>query len=278
MGRVFTWQEMSLHKVPSKKDFEKVCDLIQDRINNCQWIIGGLFCGSVLRGDSDFRSDIDCLVLYRTDHRLEAIDFLDHLVEVAKRKYNVPVEFMPVNSRLASKGRHTIGRGFLEHLKLAAEHEGIIKEDPLQWMSFEGKTLIQDVAQFIDLKVRELDKRSTELSIMNQKDLSQFLQKVLETPVNLARKMNQWQGIWTPDDSKKATIALYTVIVDKEKSGLLKYLCKKDASYSAEVRRQMRMEKPDKRSYEQALEELKILTSETFKFVEANTLWFERGL
>lgn len=81
MGRIFTWDEISNLKVPKTMDFQNVVKLLREEISREPTIVSAVIFGSVLRGDFNCRSDIDCLVIYDSTQETRAATLLQRLDE-----------------------------------------------------------------------------------------------------------------------------------------------------------------------------------------------------
>ena len=85
MGKVFSWEEIVKNEVPLLHSFSEVVSLCKE-LSQCPGIIGGIICGSVLRGDYDLRSDLDCLILYRSEQAKKILLLLQEIVSLATKK------------------------------------------------------------------------------------------------------------------------------------------------------------------------------------------------
>ena len=66
MGKVFTWDEINSKKIPQVDSFHKVSSEIREILLPEKSIVTALLFGSVVRGDFNIRSDIDCVIIYET--------------------------------------------------------------------------------------------------------------------------------------------------------------------------------------------------------------------
>ena len=64
MGKVFSWTEIKNGEIPLIDNFKKVREFIVDKVQNYECVDSGIFCGSVLKGNNNIRSDFDFLLAY----------------------------------------------------------------------------------------------------------------------------------------------------------------------------------------------------------------------
>jgi hypothetical protein len=269
VGKVFSWDEIKRKEVPDRADFSAVVGEIRQGLEAVEGVFGGVLCGSVLLGFSNQRSDIDCVVVYDPNKRREVATALQGINRMA-RGLHVPIEFIPLDWKIARTPLHHIRLSFVSHLQFAVDKGGLIKENPLPLLNLEGLTDLEDVRSYLRNKLRSLDKGVVALPKMEPAELHKFLQKVLEAPVHIARKILWWKKAATPDESKRTVSTHYSGIAGAEELKLFTKITDADAKYTTELLVQLRY--PDKDQYSRAIGELKDLVWDTLEFVRLSAL------
>jgi predicted nucleotidyltransferase len=162
MAKVFTPEAVRRGHVPEVESFPQLAATYRDWLPRRRWFAGGILLGSVLQGTHNCRSDIDLLVVFRGRQQTATQD----LRELWERHRHVHV---PININLWSEseladGRHTIGSGFLDHLRWATENRGLIgSHNPLARIRLMSRHATnEDLLGYIAKKVKKLREFSCE--------------------------------------------------------------------------------------------------------------------
>lgn len=276
MGRVFSWEEIARGNVPKIRSFKKVADEIRAVLASTEGVLGAVICGSALSGNVTVRSDIDCVVVYEWERRTPVLEALQSLYRVASWLH-VPIEFIPIDSEVAAQGLHTIGPSFARHLERAARNGGIIKNDPLVFICFPGRgkhdDLVEDVLGYLKHKIRRFEKGLVELPTMNAEPLCRFLQKALESPIHIARKVLHLSVQGPFDDSREEVKKLYPRMADEELAGVFQGLVQEDEEYSLVIGEQLLEPREREGRYVIVFEQIKRRASWAFLFARANAFF-----
>ncbi len=250
MGRVFSWPDIEAGQIPKITDFPVVVRHIRKVIEAEDSIAGALLCGSVLRGDHNCRSDIDCVVIYNTKSERRAMEVLQGITEFASKRY-VPVGFVPCDSSTVLTRFHHLGPAFCIHLQTAIQNGGVISANPLDLLGEEGGDMISEVEWYLRTKLYRLQEGLAKYPSMSMERKCGFLQKSLEAPSHVARKMLH---LFDKDknDSKKAIVDRYCAVMPHELGQRLVFLTSTDADYTRRLREQLKH--PDREQYQDAWE------------------------
>ncbi len=268
MGKVFSWEEIASGKIPKLEDFGIILGLIVSELERCNEIIGGVICGSVIRGDHNIRSDVDCLVVHSGQNILKIIGLLQELNRFAKRLY-VPVEFIPVDIRVAHTP--TVEMSFGMHLDWSARNGGCIKTNPIPMLSFD-LDMGQELQNYVRLKLNKLTKRWIKYPEASSEQRFHFLQKILEAPIYIARKIVRWQGVDISfDDSKRRIAELYSEHFNgSESSGFFKEAVLADVSYTTKLLQQLKC--CDEVEYSNVVQEIEAIVPDVLEFIRLVTI------
>lgn len=269
MGKVFSWQEIEEGKIPQPQDFATVVKKIRQELEAADGVIGGILCGSTLWNSCNQRSDIDCVMVYDPEKRREVVDVLRGINQAAA-DHHVPAEIIPLDLHIVMTPLHHIGLSFAVHLRYATENGGLIKENPLPLFVFDDASVVEDVRGYLRSKLRRLEKGVSALPAMEVAELHRFLQKVLEAPVHVARKILWWRKVETADDSKQTVMRHYPDIASAQEHELFAKVTTADSEYTTELLAQLQC--PDKVRYSRAIEEIENLVWDTLEFVRLNAL------
>lgn len=269
MGKVFSWNEIESGEIPQYSDFSTVISKIRQDLETTDGVVGGILCGSVLWNSCNQRSDIDCVVVYDPAKRREVVEVLRGINRTAA-DLHVPAELIPLDLHIARTPLHHIGLSFAVHLRYATENGGLIKTNPLPLFTFDNASIVEDVRGYLRNKLRRLEKGVIALPTMEVAELHRFLQKVLEAPVHVARKILWWQKVETPDDAKRTVMRYYPNIASVQERKLFAKITAADNQYTTELL--VQLQNPDKNRYSQTIEGVKDLALDTLEFVRLNAL------
>lgn len=270
MGRVFTFQELAEKWVPRPESFAVVSDMVRRGLEACPGVFGAVACGSVHLGKHTLRSDYDCFVLYRPHLKAEAMATLQRVSRMAG-DLHVPVNWMPLDTGIASLPVHHIGYYLVRHLERAAASGGVIKANPLPLVFVDEAYFAGDLRGYLRNKMRRIEECWSELDSLSEADCSWFLQKVLESPIHVARYMLHWTGEALADDSKNSVLNAYAGL--GALGNVLRDHVRADSAYTDAVHRQL--ERPDPETYRAALEAVKDRIPIVLDFIRSNAIWFE---
>jgi predicted nucleotidyltransferase len=268
MGKVFSWEEIVAGEVPKLEDFGIVQRQIVSELEENNEIIGGVICGSVVRGDHNVRSDVDCLVVHSGQNVPRIIGLLQELNKYAKQLY-VPVEFIPVDIRVAHIP--TVEISFGMHLDWSARNGGCIKTNPIPMLSFD-LDMGQELQNYVRLKLNKLTKRWIKYPEASPEHRFHFLQKILEAPVYIARKIIRWQGVDISfDDSKRRIVELYSEHFNgSESSEFFREAVITDVDYTAKLLQQLKCS--DEMEYSSVLKEIEAIVPNVLEFIRLVTI------
>lgn len=231
MGKIFTWREVAARRIPMAVSFPAVVDKIKEEMDRSPGVLGAILCGSVLSGTHNLRSDIDCFYVYEPASRHDVIGMAQKVSRFAFQLH-VPVDFAPLAADIALTRVSHIGVSFAVHLQYAIEHGGMIRNNPLPLIRINETNPTLDVAVYLRHKLHGLEKRLCKLSAMRDYALCMFLQKVLEAPMHVARKMLFLHQVKMTDDSKRSVLLHYKKISDAEEYRLLAATVAADQAYT----------------------------------------------
>lgn len=266
MGKVFSFEQIETGQLPKLAYFDHIKNKIIRGLKLCEQVIGAIICGSVNRGDYNLRSDFDCLVLLEGERQDNAIFVLQQLSAQAKQRF-VPVEFIPVDIRLAKTPMHAVEYTFSLHLEWSARQGGVIKENPLKYLLFNESVQEGELAQYLKNKHRMFLKNWAKLPSLSEEQHLHFLQKILEAPVYIGRKILRWSGVDISfDDSKKSIERLYMdAFAEEEISRLFKEVIAVDNSYTEELDAQIL--KPNRRRHEAVIQKIEKMIPSVLEYI-----------
>jgi len=267
MGKVFSWSEIVEGKVPEQQSFANVAKTVRRELKSADGVVGGIICGSILWNNWSKRSDLDCVVVYDPEKRRDVVMTLQEINRFATGLY-VPVEMIPLDTSIIKTPMHHIRYSFMVHLRHAIENGGLIKEDLLALFSFDGITAIEDVCGYVRNKLRTVEKGANLLPTMSDPDRCRFLQKVLEAPMHIARKMLWLEGVELLDDRKQTVAQHYATVAGAREHELFEKVLAVDERYTAELHSQL--QHPARDRYLRAIEEIQELVWDTLEFVRLN--------
>jgi len=268
MGRVFTWEEVKSGSIPRLESFDEVGDLLKRELKDSSIVVSALILGSFLRRDHSVRSDIDTLVMYPLERRTEAVTFLRGLKARAKHLH-VPVEFISLDIELAMTPDHHIASTFLEHFRMATRDGGIVKQDPLTLIHSNRDGFRDDTRGYLIHKMRTFEKGEISLLTASEERVFQTIEKALQLPVYVARKMLRCFDVEMPQGDSKAEVArLYPSLGINGATDILSEIREMDRSYTSSLFQQFTC--PNKVKYEQVIESLKSAIPLALEFARKN--------
>ncbi|MDP2651275.1 MAG: nucleotidyltransferase domain-containing protein [bacterium] len=276
MSKVFAWHEIwpiTRRAIPSIEDFHQTARDIREKLAQDGSIIGGILYGSAIWSTYSRRSDIDCIVLYWSEKRDSAFKTFRE-VSVLASDYDVPIDLYFVDTEIASASMHRITLSLTKHLEYAVNHGGLVRENPLPYLSFKPTSDEEEVVSYLSHKLGRLEREFAKISTIRMKgpEFYRFLQKVLEAPIHIARKMLWLEGVEMEDDSKDSVLHYYPSIASERELNLLKLVVKADRNYTR-VLQSVLDEKLNHQQYSITLEELASVTAlHSLEFARLNVL------
>lgn len=270
MGQVFTWPQVRDRQVPHLEDFTDVLNTLRETLSREQSVRGSLVCGSVVRGDHNRRSDIDCVVIFDAAQSKRAFAVIQNL-SVSARDRNVPLAFILSDTRLAATRMHHFGPSFIEHVHFSIDGGGLIKGNPLDLL-VPSVSREAGIEEYLRFKMHYLQTHWAAYAADDEKDRTGFLKKSLEAPLHVARKTLSWFGPLA-GDSKLQIRRQYASIMPVPLVESLHELVEEDAQYSAELERQL--VQPHKLDYYTACCRIEERVPQVLDFVTQNLLFID---
>ncbi len=268
MGKVFTWSEVAAKQVPTLESFTVVLESVKEEISANPAFPASLVCGSVIRGDHNIRSDIDCLVFYDANQQAQAFEAMQNLTALAHTHY-VPLTFIPADTVVAKTDMHHCGPAFVRHLEVSARQGGRIKHDPLSMIA-DSTSFEEENKWYLRLKMYNLQESLAEYPTFSEERKASCLKKMLEAPVHVARRVLQNKK-QLMGDSKHEVIDQYARHMPEHLGELLHILVAVDRDYTQELEEQLRS--PHKKGYQRFIRDLERHTIyEVLNFVRGNLL------
>lgn len=287
MGTVFSWPDICDHNVPEVSDFRIVLAQVREALRREPAIWSATAFGSVVRGDFNRRSDLDVAIIYDAEHPEQALALLERLAREAALKH-VPLHFVPCSHRLASSTMHFFGPMFVDHLQRAADSGGHLTytdgtngqrsyvdnwftPHPRDRIRHYGMDAREEIMGYLRHKLHKLVTGLAHYGALPEADQMRFLTKVLEAPMNTARKVLAFQGGLNGDDSKATVLCVYGKTAHSaHDKRLLKTAVALDGRYSDELERQL--VHPNARKYQKRLQAILDIAPDVISFVKNNGL------
>jgi predicted nucleotidyltransferase len=246
---------------------------------------GALICGSLLRGDHNLRSDVDCLIIPSAETSEPIVQKLNDLVWEIRGNWNVPLEFVVVNQKVAATSMHTISPSFASHLRWAVEYGGVVGRNPLEMIDVSGHDGRTDAVNYLRSKLRKLEKDSYSLSWNQIRDGSSYiraLERAFEAPLRVARVMLWWTDPETEKDSRQEVLEEYRRVFAQHQDLIadLGRITREDEGYTQLLTGIVtgRFTALDKEAYESKLREMEKWFSVSISFVLGNALILAQDL
>lgn len=237
MGQIFTWKDIKRSRVPKIDSFYVVAEMMKETLNKETSIVSALLFGSVVRGDFNIRSDIDCVVIYETENENDAVDTM-HRIDIAAKRLFVPINFTPCDTVLAKTRLHRLGSSFLTHLEASMKQGGLIKGNLFELLA-STISAREEIESYIAAKMFSIVESYAELKSLAQERYVSFLKKAYESPTHVARKMLMNNGKLR-GDSKKEVQSQYRKVISNDLAAKFDYLLNCDWQYTQALKEQMR--------------------------------------
>lgn len=273
MGRVFSWCKVADKRVPQLEAFDLVYAGLKERILTQPSIVAAIACGSVVRGDHTIRSDLDVAVIY--DHHQAEDAFSWMRTEHARaERVDVPLSFLPCDTSIVRTRMHHLGGSFVRHLQKSVEHGGNVKGDIFPMIA-PSQSEREELDAYLRMKLYKLQSLYVEAPDFDEEREARFLQKVIEAPLHVARKVLAHRN-WMHGDSKAAVLTHYSAAMPDELSSQLGHFVRMDEWYTVFLRDQV--ERSDRDSYIHALFTLRKLPASVIEFVRQNLVYIAKAL
>lgn len=267
MGQIFTWDAVRTGKVPVRESFDIVARQIRATLSVEQAVVSALLFGSVVRGDFNLRSDIDCVVLYETEKQEPAIRAM-HSVDRLAHSLHVPINFTPCDTVLAQTRLHHLGTSFIRHLQASIDAGGLIKGNLTEALAT-TISVNQEIESYIKMKMYSMQESFAQMTSFSEERMASFLKKAMESTTHVARKMLIYEGT-LGGDSKRQVQSRYRETMPKRLSSLFDYLLELDSLYSEVLEDQIK--NPDESSYKLILYGIQKNLPQVLEFLRLNIL------
>lgn len=268
MGKVFTWDEIEHGHVPEASAFGYIVNRLRGSLAFYSAITTAVLCGSIVRGDSTIRSDIDCLVLYRSEEERTAFAIMQRMSQLAAG-YDVPLTFIPSSIEIAATKMHHLGPSFWRHIARSAQAGGVIKGWP---MVVHTRSESEELESYVRFKLYKLESAWAEYPGKSPAEQAQVLQKMLEAPLHVARRVVQ--GLFSGDADSKDGVAQEYQKHLTALAGQLRSLVSLDREYTTMLHRQLKSR--NEADYKDVLKYLEEHVFESIAFVKRNALFIAR--
>lgn len=267
MGKVFTWDAIQDGRIPKKESFQFIADALRETLSGEPSIVSALLFGSVVRGDFNIRSDIDCAVIYQVEEEEWAMSAMHEVSQLALT-FHVPINFTPCDTVVAGTPFHHLHRSFVQHLQTSIDAGGLIKGN---FVDLLAPTIPaeQEIESYIKMKMYSMQESLAQMTTFSEERFAAFLKKALEAPTHVARKMLIYEGT-LQGDSKREVRERYRETMPRPLSDQFDLLLKADRLYSDDLACQM--EELNKEQYEVTLDLLRIQLPKVLKFLRANII------
>lgn len=265
MGQVFTWDAIQAGRIPKKESFHRVATELRTVLFDEPSIVSALLFGSVVRGDFNIRSDIDCAVIYETPEEEWAMRAMHEVSQMAQ-ELHVPINFTPCDTTVAGTRLHHLHRSFVRHLQASIDAGGLIKGT---FVDLLAPTIPaeQEIESYIKMKMYSIQESLAQSAVFTREEVARFLKKAFEAPVHVARKMLIYENRLF-DDSKRGVQNRYREVMPKALSELLDDLARADYSYSIDL--DVQLEEQHQEKYRRTLDRLQGHVPRVLKFLRAN--------
>lgn len=250
MGQVLPFDQ--IQNAATTADMYGFVRRAERRMKRAMCVVGAMWYGSVLTGLSR-RSDLDCLIIYRTKEEARFLNFLKGLITTANL---LRLKFSPliVDEFCGKKGIHGISRSLAGHLKeVSTEPQAIITGDPLYHLYVDRKVgFEEDVAEYLGVKIEYFNLSSIET--LTPEEYLKFLGKILGITAHVCRKMLKLWHFSYADNSAASIITTYLATVNGEARKAARALFELDCEYTSLLEDQIK--RPDADRYNQFLKRI----------------------
>lgn len=274
MAKVFTWDAVRNGRIPEPQSFCKMADRLRSEFSGSIAVIAASLLGSFQHGCFNRRSDLDCIVIYDEGMAIE-VHALIRVLKLDAAELFLPLEIVSMDKVVAASELSNVGNTFGEHIDACAIKGGLIKGD-VSSMLHQWPDIIEDLVSYMRGKIRQMEKGMGDIPVLSEPDLCHFLQKCLEAPVHIGRKLMRCQRVDLPDDSKRTVAKYLPKHIDTVIAQTFEEIMAIDRHYTQELERQLAM--PDESRYFEEMDKLIACTRLSFDFVRTVSLQFESTL
>jgi len=267
MGQVFTWDSIRTGKIPKQESFHHVATMLRETLSTEPSVASALLFGSVVRGDFNIRSDIDCVVIYQTEREGWAMNAM-HEVDRLAHVLHVPINFTPCDTVLAETRLHHLGTSFVRHLQASINAGGLIKGNLVDLLA-PTIPATQEIESYIKMKMYSMQESLAQMMSFSEERRVAFLKKALEASTHVARKMLIYEGTLR-GDSKKEVQERYRATMPTNLAEQFDRLLSLDYSYSVDL--DIQREEPNQDKYEKVLNRLQRQLPKVLQFLRSNIL------
>jgi len=267
MGQVFTWESIQTGRIPKKESFHHIASTIRAGLADESSIVSALLFGSVVRGDFNIRSDIDCVVIYQTELQERAMNAL-HEIDQAAHALHVPINFTPCDTVLAKTRLHHLGTSFIRHLQASIDAGGLIKGNLVDLLA-PTIPATDEIESYTKMKMYSMQESLAQMTSFSEERFAAFLKKALEAPTHIARKMLIYESVLR-GDSKQEVRQQYQEIMPTRLAEQFNHLLEVDSWYTSELESQLKH--PHQNRYEIALIRLQEELPKVIEFIRSNIL------
>lgn len=267
MGQVFTWDSIRTGKIPRQESFHYVASDMREMLSDEPAVVSALLFGSVVRGDFNIRSDIDCVVIYETAQQEFAMETM-HNIDRRASALHVPINFTPCDTVLAKTRLHHLGTSFITHLQASINAGGLIKGNLIDLLA-PTIPATQEIESYIKMKMYSMQESLAQMMSFSEERRTAFLKKALEASTHVARKMLIYEGTLR-GDSKKEVQERYRATMPANLAEQFDRLLSLDYSYSIDLDTQL--EEPNQDKYEKVLSRLQKQLPKVLEFLRSNIL------
>lgn len=267
MGQVFTWDAIQAGRIPEKESFNFVAAALRETLAMESSVVSALLFGSVVRGDFNIRSDIDCVVIYETEEQEWAMGAM-HEVSRLALGLHVPINFTPCDTVLAQTRLHHLGSSFVRHLQSSIDAGGLIKGNLVDLLA-PTVPVAEEIESYIKHKMYSLQAAIAQIAFFSEAEVARLLRKALEAPMHVARKMLIYEGA-LGGDSKGEVRERYRETMPRSLSDPFDLLLRADFFYNIDLA--CHLEEPDQDKYAVVLGQLQQQLPRVLGFLRANIL------
>lgn len=269
MGQVFTWDAVQDGRIPRQESFHHIAKELRLKLSKEPSVVSALLFGSVIRGDFNIRSDIDCAIIYETQDEYQAMNAM-HEIDQMAHALHVPINFTPCDTVLARTRLHHLGTSFIRHLQASIDAGGLIKGKG-NLIDLIAPTVpgSQEIESYIRMKMYSMQESLAQMTFFSEERQAAFLKKALEASTHVARKMLIYEDT-LHGDSKREVQERYRETMPSVLSEQFDHLVNLDRLYTTDL--EIQLEKLDEGSYRKVLSKLQAQLPSVLEFIRSNII------
>ncbi len=231
MGRVFTGEKIHLKHVPETQRVTHFIAQFRKAAERMDGFRGGILCGSYASGTATARSDIDGILVFDDASFRDADRFMIAMRAEAAEIF-APIDMRAIPTSLARNGGHGISLSFGEHLHDAALYRnGEIGNNPMPLFAYRTRDRAHEAFEYVARKIGQFRHEMYGFQDLSLEDQAKFLQKMIEAPIHVARKILKLEGA-LPDDSRAMVVRTYRERADERALAPFNSLVSADEAYT----------------------------------------------